>query len=247
MTLDNNRQDRLKRLADRFGYVFRDISLLDKALTHKSFANENHELCVKNNERFEFLGDSVIDLIVSRYLLHEHRGMAEGELSKIRSQIVKESSLARFARVLGLGDFLLLGKGEDTSGGRDKNSLLADSFEAVAASVFLDSSFEVTYQVFLGLLKEPMDEITAHKQIDDYKGQLQRYCQARVMPNPQYRLVNETGPEHEKTFEIQVLILHQSYGTGTGKTKKEAEQAAAMQSYETLIANDDAGIDPTVC
>jgi len=233
--LDEARIEKLKGLALSFNHVFRDPGCLNKALTHKSFANENQDLRLRDNERFEFLGDSVIDLIVSRYLLYQNRSMTEGELSKIRAQVVNEQSLAQFARSIDLGEYLLLGKGEEASGGRDKNSLLANAFEAVVAALFLDTSFDETYQMFLNAFKKPIDEITAEKKITDYKGQIQKYCQAHILSNPQYRLVSESGPDHEKIFTVQVFILGEPYGAGMGRTKKEAEQAAARNSYEQLI------------
>lgn len=233
--LDVERLKQLRELSLKFGYAFKNPGLLNKALTHKSYANENQALTFKDNERFEFLGDSVIDLVVSRYLIHRRRDMAEGDLSKIRAQVVNEQSLACFARKIGLGEYLLLGKGEEASGGRDKNSILANAFEAVFAAFFLDSSFNETYEIFLSKFKAAIDEITTQRLITDYKGQLQKYCQAHILSNPQYRLINESGPDHEKMFHIQVFILGEPYGVGIGRTKKEAEQSAARESYERLL------------
>ncbi len=235
--LDEKRLEQLKKLANRFGHALKNPDLLNKALTHKSYANENQCLFLKDNERFEFLGDSVIDLIVSRYLLYQDHNMTEGELSKVRAQVVNEQSLAQFARTLNLGEYMLLGKGEEGSGGRDKNSLLSNTFEAVIAALFLDSSFERIYQMFLGVFRERIDEITAQKRITDYKGQLQKYCQSRILAKPQYRLISEAGPDHNKIFRIQAFILGEPYGIGVGKTKKEAEQAAARLSYNTIRAS----------
>lgn len=230
------RSEELKKLANRFGYAFKNQGLLNKALTHKSFANENQLLGLKDNERFEFLGDSVIDLIVSRYLVHQKLDMSEGELSKIRAQIVNEQSLAGFAKEIDLGDYMLLGKGEEASGGREKNSLLSNTFEAVIAALFVDSSFDAVYQIFLSLYREPIDKITEEKKIADYKGQLQKHCQSRILAKPHYRLISENGPDHAKVFKIQAFILGEPYGVGMGKTKKEAEQAAARISYDMLMA-----------
>lgn len=233
--LSEQRRDELKKLANRFGYAFKNQELLNKALTHKSFANENQLLGLKDNERFEFLGDSVIDLIVSRYLVHQKLDMSEGELSKIRAQIVNEQSLADFAREIDLGSYMLLGKGEESSGGREKNSLLSNTFEAVIAALFVDSSYDEVYQMFLNLYRTPIDRITEEKRIADYKGQLQKHCQSRILAKPHYRLMSENGPDHDKVFNIQAFILGEPYGVGMGKTKKEAEQAAARISYDMLI------------
>ncbi|MBI4829483.1 MAG: ribonuclease III [Nitrospinae bacterium] len=224
----------LKELSRQFGYTFKNLEYLNKSLTHKSYANENQSYPVKDNERFEFLGDSVIDLVVSRYLLFQNRQMSEGELSKIRAQIVNEQSLADLARAIRLGHYLLLGKGEEQSGGREKNSILANTFEAVFAALFLDSSYAEVYEIFLRLFKNHVDTIVAQKRVTDYKGLLQKYCQAHILSNPQYKLVKESGPDHEKVFVIQAYILGEPFGMGIGRTKKEAEQAAARHSYESL-------------
>jgi len=236
MRLDVARLAQLKRLSRQLGYVFRDVELLNKSLTHKSFSNEKQNLCLKDNERFEFLGDSVINLAVSRYLVSRHKNLTEGELSALRAQLVNETSLARFARKLGLGDYLLLGKGEEVSGGRVKPSLLANALEAVMAAVFVDSSFDTAYEVIMVLFKETMDELTEKRIVADHKGNLQRYCQAHVLSNPVYRLVSELGPDHCKTFMVQVYILGEAYGTGVGRTKKEAEQSAAQSSMDQIHA-----------
>ncbi len=235
--LDEKRLAVLNKLASRFGYVFRNPELLNKALTHKSFANESHSASIKHNERFEFLGDSVIDLVVSRYLVCLNSDLSEGELSKIRAQIVNEQSLAQFARKLDMGEALQLGKGEDFSGGREKSSLLSNTFEAVIAALFLDSSFDAVYEMFLTEFRGNIDRTICMREVTDYKGQLQKYCQSGMLSNPEYRLISETGPDHDKVFSIQVLISDITYSTGTGKTKKEAEQEAARKSYEQLAAD----------
>jgi len=230
------RLEKLKTLACKFDYVFKNPDLLNKALTHKSYTNENQNCCIKNNERFEFLGDSVIDLVVSRYLMTRYSDMSEGELSKMRAQVVNEQSLAQFARELDIGSYLLLGKGEEGSGGREKSSLLANAFEAVVAALFLDSSFDKVYEIFLRRYKNPIDGLTTEKRIVDYKGHIQKHCQAHILSNPQYRLICESGPDHAKKFRVRVFILGEPYGVGIGSTKKEAEQHAARQSYEMLMA-----------
>ena len=231
---DENRLTAINRLASRFGYVFRDPQLLNKALTHKSYANESLSVSIRHNERFEFLGDSVIDLVVSRYLVCMDSDLSEGELSKIRAQVVNEQALAQFARKLDLGEALQLGKGEDFSGGREKNSLLSNTFEAVIAALFLDSSFDEVYEMFLAEFKDDINKIISMREVADYKGQLQKYCQSSMASNPEYRLIDETGPDHDKTFSIQVCVNGTTYSTGTGRTKKEAEQEAARKSYELM-------------
>ncbi|MDH5510250.1 MAG: ribonuclease III [Nitrospinota bacterium] len=234
MRLDVNRLTELKELAGKLGYFFKDFHLLNKSLTHKSYSNEKQNLCLKDNERFEFLGDSVINLAVSRYLMSRNSNLSEGELSSIRAQLVNEQSLARFARKLSLGQYLLLGKGEDVSGGRVKPSLLANAMEAVVAAVFMESDFETSYEVILSLFKETIDDLTTTRMVADHKGLLQKHCQSHVLSNPTYRLISELGPDHCKTFMVQVYILGEPYGIGIGRTKKEAEQTAAMQSIQQL-------------
>jgi len=236
MRLDAGRLADLKKLSGSLGYVFRDIELLNKSLTHKSFSNEKQNLCIKDNERFEFLGDSVINLAVSRFLLSKNKNLTEGELSGLRAQLVNEPSLARFARRLSLGEYLLLGKGEEVSGGRAKPSLLANALEAVMAAVFLDSSFDAAYEVIVYLFKETIDDLTERRLVADHKGTLQKHCQAHVLSNPVYRLISELGPDHCKTFMVQVYILGEALGIGLGRTKKEAEQTAAMRSMEQISA-----------
>ncbi|MBI5815095.1 MAG: ribonuclease III [Nitrospinae bacterium] len=224
----------LAKLQIAINYQFRDQSLLVKSLTHRSFANER-QLKIKDNERLEFLGDSALDLIVSRYLFFQGQQLREGDLSKIRSQVVNEGSLARFARNVELGKCLLLGKGEDSTGGREKNSLLANAFEALIAAIYLDSSFDTTYHVTLGVIKAAIDEAAELKPEVDYKGLLQKQLKSVPAP-PQYRVMEESGPDHDKMFKVQVWIANTPYGDGSGRTKKEAEQTAARKTCEMLAA-----------
>ena len=232
MNLDTERIKALKTLSARIGYPFSDLELLNKALTHRSYANERQDPKIKDNERFEFLGDSVLDLIVARYMVLNGGNLREGGLSKIRSQVVNEQSLASVAKNLDLGVYLLLGKGEEGSGGREKSSLLANGFEAVIAAVFLDSNFDTAYETFLEVLKEMI-----HNRIDggetDYKGLLLRTLRGRG-EGVTYRVTGESGPDHEKYFEVCAMINDEPMGIGEGRTKKEAEQKAAHQTLLTL-------------
>ncbi len=238
--LTQDRIIQLKPLCGKLDYFFKEPWLLDKALTHRSYANEAPDNSIRDNERLEFLGDSVLDLVVSRYILFRDKDLQEGALSKIRSQMVNETALANIARGLNLGEYLLLGKGEESTGGRDKNSLLANALEAVIAAIYLDSSFKETYHILLKILKEDIDQVASKRTTFDHKGVLQSYIKGEngVAANPQYRLINETGPDHEKTFTVQVWISDEPYGVGVGKTKKEAEQSAAMKTYESMVENE---------
>lgn len=229
MSIDPKRIETLKKLSTTIGYTFSDISLLNKALTHRSFANEQQDPKIRDNERFEFLGDSVLDLIVARYVVLTSQSLSEGSLSKIRAQVVNEQSLATIARSLHLGDYLLLGKGELNSGGRDKNSLLANAFEALLAAVFLDSSFDIAYQTFLGILKDDIHERMNGGETD-YKGLLLRFLRTQESV-VSYQVTKETGPDHEKIFEVRAIVDNEGMGAGCGRSKKEAEQQAAYETY----------------
>jgi ribonuclease III len=223
--------DNFQRL---LGYRFNNIDLLDNALIHSSFVNENPTLSCKDNERLEFLGDAVIGLCLSDLLTQRFPDYAEGQLSKLRAYAINEQSLAGLARQLNIGDYLLLGKGEEGSGGKTKASILSNAFEAVAAAVYLDCGFEETYK-FLDDIFEPLiEEGTKSVIYRDYKTALQEICQNRFKETPRYTLINETGPDHDKVFEISLTIAGKITTVGTGKSKKEAEQQAARRALAEL-------------
>ena len=230
----SDRTDEVFPLQKTLGYTFSDIRLLNKALTHKSYVNERSE-SLKHNERFEFLGDSVLDVLVSDYLVSEFSDYAEGTLSKIRAAVVNETCLADLARKIELGKYLLLGKGEDFSGGRNKSSILADAFEAVAGALFRDGGLESASQVFLPLLKGKISNFSHSWSFRDFKSELQEYTQNKWVCTPNYKVVNEFGPDHAKKFEVTVTIKNQVKGQGSGSSKKEAEQAAAKMAMEKFL------------
>lgn len=234
VALEEKRLEELAGICSRLGYFFKDMALLNKALTHRSYANENPAKGVKDNERLEFLGDSVLDLVVSRYLFFQCLEFDEGDLSRIRSQVVNEQSLARFGREISLGAYLLLGKGEESTGGREKTSLIANAFEALLAAIYIDSSFDTLYEVTVRLMQPAMDEAAFAKAEGDYKGLLQRRLKTLGWGCLQYRIIEESGRDHEKTFRTQVWIGAKPCGVGGGKTKKEAEQAAARMTCQML-------------
>lgn len=228
--------DRVLQVAsfqETLGYKFSDLRLLNKALTHKSYVNEKNE-SLKHNERFEFLGDSVLDIIVSDYLVRKYSNYAEGTLSKIRAAVVNESCLAGLARKIELGKYLLLGKGEDLSGGRDKPSILADAFEAVAGALFRDGGLDSVSKVFLPLLQEEISNFAHSWSFRDFKSELQEYTQEKWVCTPSYKVVNELGPDHAKEFEVAVMVKNIVKGQGVGRSKKEAEQAAAKMALESF-------------
>jgi len=227
----------LKALEAALGYCFEDIALLDNALTHRSFVNENIGLPCKDNERLEFLGDAVLELAVSDMLMRKFPDYPEGELSKLRASVVNEQPLAELARRFRIGEFLLLGRGEEASGGRMKPSLLANAFESLVAAMFLDGGFDRT-AAFTGSLFKPLIEAgTAAAVYRDYKTAAQEICQNLFQELPRYAILAETGPDHDKRFEMSLVIGEKIIATGTGRNKKEAEQQAAKMALETLREN----------
>ena len=234
--MDKKRLAELKCLTMVFGYTLRDEQLFNKSLTHKSFANENQHqgLEIRHNERFEFLGDSVIDLIISRYMVFQNRNMTEGELSKIRAQLVNEYSLAEFAKSIGLGEYLLLGKGEEASGGRRKPTNLAGAFEAIIAAIFLDQGIIITREFILSLFEEELQRVASHGVKEDYKSQLQEFIQIREQQTPAYQVVETTGPDHDRRFTVEVSAGDNVLGRGFGKSKKAAETEAARTALKNI-------------
>ena len=238
--MTNERLSILSSLQQILAYTFNDINLLDNALIHRSFVNENPAASYKDNERLEFLGDAVIGLCLSDMLTKKFPDYAEGQLSKLRAYVVNEHSLADLARELNIGNYLLLGKGEEGSGGRTKNSILSNAFEAVTAAMYLDRGFEEVYK-FLGRIFAPLIEAGTKSVIyRDYKTALQEICQNRFKETPKYSLIRETGPDHDKIFEISLDVAGTITATGTGKSKKEAEQRAAQKALEELTKPENA-------
>lgn len=230
------RKEELASLQKTLGYSFREIKLLNKALTHKSYVNETGE-DLKHNERFEFLGDSVLDLIVSEYMVRKYGDYNEGVLSKIRAGVVNESCLAKLALKIDLGAFLLLGRGEEMSGGRKKASLLANAYEALAGAIYFDSDLNTAAKVLLPGIKKEIKNYIETPESRDYKSDLQEYTQNKLSCIPAYKVTKEVGPDHEKQFEVVVSMKSKNHGTGMGRSKKEAEQAAAKMALEGFLKN----------
>ena len=233
-SMDENRLKYLQDLEERLNYRFRDIDLLSIALTHRSYVNENPDPPLADNERFEFLGDAVLGLCVSDLLINKYVDFSEGTLSKIRGGIVNEKPLAELASSLQLGDCLLLGKGEENSGGRAKDSLLANSLEAVIAAIYLDSGFNEVKTVLEIILAPLLEDSVLLSQNFDYKTALQEFCQKRYKIAPVYTIIDSSGPDHAKIFEVQVTVADKMPQTGYGKSKKEAEKQAAQKAWEIL-------------
>ena len=220
------------RALDRaLGVRFRDPSLRETALIHRSYAFEN-EVEV-NNERLEFLGDAVLGLVVTDMAFREFPALPEGELAKLRAAMVNMTALADVARDLGLGDHVLLGKGEEMSGGRDKASILADAFEAILGAVYLDRGLDTTRKLIERLFRPRMIAYARGEGGRDYKTILQEMASSDLHALPEYRIA-ERGPDHEKEFTATVFLAGEPWGTGTGRSKKEAEQQAAHEAYRRL-------------
>ncbi len=227
----------LKRLQETLRYRFNNLALLEESLRHSSFVNEQADENLRDNERLEFLGDAVLNLVVGHLLMHGYPQMKEGELSRIRANMVNETQLADIARTLNLGAFLLLGRGEIQSNGREKNSLLANVVEAVIAAIYLDGGFDAAFDFikmnFSALIKAAPGLGTGH----DFKSRLQETVQSTIKEVPQYRVIQESGPDHDKTFHVTMTVGNIE-AQGVGKSKKMAEQDAARKGLDLFEAGD---------
>ena len=224
----------MEKLEDKIGYRFHNRALLETALTHSSYANERHGEC-ESYERLEFLGDSVLGLVTAEYLFTRRVQLPEGRMTRLRAELVCETSLHKTALSLGLGSYMRLGKGEEHTGGRERPSILADMVEAIIAALYLDSGMEEAKRFIMANILQDVEFGESHRS-GDYKTQLQELVQRRSNQVITYSLVEESGPDHNKTFTFEVLINGVSSGRGSGKTKKEAEQMAACRALENLQA-----------
>ncbi|MCI8941090.1 MAG: ribonuclease III [Dorea sp.] len=224
----------LKLLEQQIGYEFTDFSLLRRAMAHSSYINEKHLPKYECNERLEFLGDAVLEIVSSEFLFYEHDKLPEGELTKIRASMVCEPSLAYCARQIGLGDYLLLGKGEEGTGGRKRESITSDALEALIGAIYIDGGFANAKEF---IHKFVLNDMENKKLFYDSKTILQELVQANFTEAVSYRLLAEEGPDHDKTFVSAVYIGEKEYGQGRGRTKKSAEQEAAYQTILLLRKN----------
>ncbi len=228
----------LEELERVLGYTFLKRDILRDALTHKSYLNEMRNLekegGTQDNERLEFLGDAVLDLVMSEHLTVTYPHSSEGDLSKMKARVVSEASLARVAKRLGLGTYLRLGRGEERTEGREKSSLLADALEAVIAAVYFDGGFETARSLILRTFREELDRLKQREGDIDYKTELQEWCQRKLDVLPVYRVQGESGPDHQKLFEVRLTIRGRDLGMGRGRSKKEAEQRAAKEALEAI-------------
>ena len=232
MENNENYEKNLEDFEKKINYTFKDKKLLFVALSHSSFANEKRKLR-HSNERLEFLGDSVLSIVVSQYLFEHFTHLPEGELTKIRASLVCEKSLYEFAKEIDLGEHLFLGKGEENTGGRERTSILADAFEAVIAAVFLDGGLEAAKKHILRFIPKDIDSRKSVS-FSDHKTILQEIIQKNPEEKVEYKLVGQSGPDHNKAFKVQVCLNSNVIGTGIGKSKKEAEQMAAKEALELM-------------
>jgi len=217
-------------------YEFRDPALLQQALTHTSYVNENRDVALADNERLEYLGDAVLDFVVAEWLFREYPDMAEGDMTNLRARLVREDTLARLAQHINLGDHLLLGKGEDESGGRSRPHNLCAAFEALVGAVYLDGGLESVRAAFRPLLESELQGALQGQSARDPKSLLQEWVQGRYRVTPVYETVSEEGPDHAKAFTVQVLINGQVLGVGSGPSKQAAAQQAASAALRRLQA-----------
>lgn len=225
-------QTSMKQLQEKIGYKFKNENLLYEALSHSSFANENKK-SRKSNERLEFLGDSVLSIVVSDYIFKHFTHIPEGELTKLRASLVCESSLYEFSKKIDLGEHIFLGKGEEMTGGRERPSIISDAFEAVIAAIYLDGGMESVSPYILSFIPEDITPKGAAS-FHDYKTSLQEIIQKNPEEKIVYHLKSESGPDHDKHFTVQVLLNNNVIGEGVGKSKKTAEQAAAKEALSLM-------------
>ena len=227
-------------LERELNYIFNDKDFLKAALTHSSYANENKLGIINSNERLEFLGDAILNLMVSQYLYKKYPNYSEGELTKIRAKVVCESSLAYIARRIHVGDYLLLGKGEESTGGRKRESILADTVEAIIGAVYMDSDYNTTDESLRNKFEENIVKAVADGDLfSDYKTELQEKYQKYSNCKIEYSIIKEEGPEHNKIFFMEVYLNGEVIGSGNGRNKKEAEQMAAKEALISLGDNNE--------
>lgn len=228
------RHKELRSLEQLMHVRFRQLALLDQALSHSSFVNEIPKQNGLHNEKLEFLGDAVLELVISRELYDSYPSYLEGELTKLRAAVVRKATLAKIAKRIGIGPYMRLGKGEEIGGGRKRNSLLADAIEAVIGALFLDGGLNAARKFILEHFREEIDRLDHDRHKMDYKSILQEITQSRFQTLPKYTIISESGPPHDRTYKVLISISNEPYGTGTGHNKKEAQQEAARIALKKL-------------
>ncbi len=226
-----------RNLQQDIGITFRNAALLQQAFRHSSFINENPDLPIPDNERLEFLGDAVLNFVVAEKIYHEFPNLTEGELTVLRISLIREDTLARLASDLNLGEYLQLGKGEESSGGRQRQSNLADTLEALIGAIFLDQGLATARDFILRKLHKNLEKIKSGESEQNYKAKLQEFTQAEYKQLPTYHIVESSGPDHDRNFIVEVMLGDKVLGKGFGKSKKAAEIEAARLACEKLITN----------
>jgi len=224
-------------LQQTLGVSFNDLSLLEQALVHSSYVNENPGFAPTSNERLEFLGDAILGFIIARELYMRFPNLSEGEMTKLRSSLVRRDALSRIARAISLGNYLYLGKGEEASGGRRKPVNLAGALEAVIAAIFLDRGLSIARDFVLKAADKELNKMLSQGVEADYKSRLQELIQARYQQTPTYKIIEATGPDHDRTFTVEVRVGNTILGRGSGKSKKAAEAEAARLVLDQLSAD----------
>lgn len=224
---------KLQKLERTLKIKFNNKSLLRRALTHSSYVNETGQQA-KDNERLEYLGDSVLALVVNEYLFKRYEEYPEGDLAKIKSAVVSEVTLAKVAKDINLGSFLYMGRGEELNGGRQRASILANTLEALIGALYLDSGLKVSKQLVLGLLKKHIERIDSLTYLRDPKTTLQEYVQKKFKERPIYEVVEEKGPDHQKSFTVKLIFCEKEIARGKGSSKRKAERNAAMKALELI-------------
>jgi ribonuclease-3 len=225
---------RYRELEKRLGYRFSHPALLERALTHRSYVHSPENEGLRANERLEFLGDSVLGMVTSRFLFERFPEKSEGDLTKLKSTLVSEANLSRMAKCISLGSFLNLSEDEEKSGGRERSSIVSDAYEAVIGAVFLDGGLSPAQRMIENQILKKYLEITTDQTLHNYKGELLEYMQALGLGLPRYEVLEERGPDHRKRFTIAVTVGGKNVGQGVGKNKKEAEQKAARMALENV-------------
>lgn len=234
-TTDQHPPANLESLQQALGHSFHAPHLLRRALTHPSYVNEHPEDETGDNQRLEFLGDAVLDFVAGAWIYRHYPDFHEGQMTRLRAALVRTNTLAQFARQVGIGETLRLGHGEEEAGGRERDANLCDAFEAVVGALYLDGGLAVV-EDFIGPLIGPVAEATLAEEADlDAKSRLQEWSQAKLRVTPRYRIIAEEGPDHDKTFEAEVLLGKSVAGRGMGQSKQAAEQAAARAAWESTV------------
>lgn len=234
MEISSARKKLLRTLQKAINYRFKSLNLLEQGLCHKSYCHEKGAVGLEHNERLEFLGDAVLDLVIGHLIMERYPDYTEGELTRLRASVVNKARLAKIAQEIDLGTYLLLGRGEELTGGRQKNSILASSLEALLAAVYLDGGYQKAFAVISALFLPHLEAAVAGQEYFDFKTKLQEFSQEAFKATPRYQLAKEIGPDHDKIFGVKVLIQDKVIGMGAGKSKKEAEQRAAQKSLQKL-------------